>query len=136
MTKSDLKKLVLYWFEGAESDWKMHQSLLRSKHFGPSLFYMHLALEKLIKALIVQQSSSQAPFNHNLVFLMGKTNLVLSEETIADLGHITTFNMNTRYPTDIHSFYRTATREYVLLWQKKSKEIRKKLIASFEKGSI
>jgi HEPN domain-containing protein len=96
MTVKDLAKLLKYWIDGQELDWKMHRSLLKSKHYGPSLFYLHLSMEKLLKAIIVKESNGQAPFNHNLVFLLGKTNLKLSEDLIDDLVKISEFNMNTR----------------------------------------
>jgi HEPN domain-containing protein len=132
MTRNDVAKLFAYWCEGAEMDWKTHLSLAKSKHFGPSLFYLHLSLKKYLKALIVKQSHDQAPFFHNLVFLVGKIDIVVSEEMIEDLSRISDFNIGTRYPADVQKFYRTATREYVLLWSKKAEKIRKKLIAAIK----
>ena len=135
MTRTDINNLFSYWREGAESDWKMHQSLAKSKHFGPSLFYLHLSLEKYIKALIVKRSLGQAPFFHNLVFLVGKLDIQVSEEMIRDLTQISEFNVGTRYPADIQKFYKTATKEYVLLWSKKAEKIRRKLMAEFKQDS-
>lgn len=132
MTVNDLTKLLKYWTESQELDWKMHKSLLKSKHYGPSLFYLHLSMEKLIKAIIVRDTRDQAPFNHNLVFLVGRTKLKLSEETINDLVKISEFNMNARYPKDIRAFYKTATRGFATEWQKRAEVIRKRLLQNLK----
>jgi HEPN domain-containing protein len=132
MTVNDLAQLIKYWTDGQELDWKMHKSLLKSKHFGPSLFYLHLSMEKLIKAIIVKESKDHAPFNHNLVFLLGKTKLKFSEDVIDDLVKISEFNTTARYPKDIQAFYKTATRGFAIEWQKKATAIRKRLLQSLE----
>lgn len=84
-------------------------------------------MEKLIKAIIVKQTKSHAPFNHNLVFLLGKTNIQVSENILADLAKITDFNISTRHPADVHEFYSSTTKEQVKIWHKKAKLIRDQL---------
>jgi HEPN domain-containing protein len=69
--------------------------------FAHALFFGHLYLEKLLKALIVKQSTAHAPFIHNLEMLAKKTGLELTEEMLDELVEITEFNIETRYPDDI-----------------------------------
>ncbi len=135
MTAGDCKKLIEYWLSGSEIDWKTHESLVRSKHYGPSLFYLHLSLEKLIKALVVKGTKAQAPFNDNLVFLIGKTSIKVSNQMIDDLSKMTEFNMNTRYPPDIERFYKSITRDHVKLWQQKAKVIRLYILETLNEKS-
>jgi len=50
----DIEKTVEYWLEGAVYDRKTGKSLLKSKRFPYALFFGHLAIEKLLKAIVVK----------------------------------------------------------------------------------
>ncbi|OFZ36270.1 MAG: hypothetical protein A2504_03490 [Bdellovibrionales bacterium RIFOXYD12_FULL_39_22] len=116
-----MKKLIDYWLQGHEYDWATALNLNRSGRYPYALFFVHLAIEKLIKAIIVAQTEKQAPFGHNLVFLLAKTNLELSERIVRSLTEISTFNIEARYPGD--AFYSITTKDYARQWFKTSKEI-------------
>lgn len=85
-------------------------------------------MERLLKAIVVKQTREQAPFNHNLVYLLGRTNLVLSNELIQDLAGITEFNMTVRYPSDVQRFHQSATKKFVTVWQQKAKVLRERFL--------
>ncbi|WP_410780084.1 HEPN domain-containing protein [Hymenobacter sp. 5516J-16] len=58
MTKQDH---VNYWKETAEQDWSSAQALLVAGNYLNSLFFAHLVIEKLSKALWVQENVSDHP---------------------------------------------------------------------------
>ncbi|MDA2921636.1 HEPN domain-containing protein [Patescibacteria group bacterium AH-259-L07] len=129
MDKTKIKKFVDYWQDNAKKDWQVAQSLLDLKHYNYSLFFCHLTLERLIKALVVSRTGNQAPFTHDLYSLILKTGIEVSAERKKYLEIITTFNMRARYDTLRYAFYKKVTKKYaeeylkithdLILWLKK-----------------
>jgi len=94
-------------------DEKTFYNMLKSKDNHWALFIGHIVIEKLIKALIIQNSEGVAvPRSHDLLLLAQKANLKTDEckEDLLDL--ISTFNMNTRYPDYKQVFYKKCTDRY------------------------
>lgn len=54
MKKEDKQKLVDYWRKTAKHDFEIMKSLFKTKHYDASLFFGHIVLEKILKALIVK----------------------------------------------------------------------------------
>ena len=59
---TQLEKTVAYFRESSQRDWAIAQKLFRSKDYGHSLFFCHLAIEKLLKAIIVAKTDKASPF--------------------------------------------------------------------------
>jgi HEPN domain-containing protein len=51
----DVKKTVSYWVEGAEYDLGVANAMFKARKYPYALFMGHLALEKLLKALVVKK---------------------------------------------------------------------------------
>ena len=51
----DVKKTVSYWVDGGEYDLGAATAMLKAKKYPYALFLGHLALEKLLKALVVKE---------------------------------------------------------------------------------
>jgi hypothetical protein len=47
----DIGKQIAYWRDGAAEDWRVAQDLIKRRQVRHGLFFAHLALEKLLKAL-------------------------------------------------------------------------------------
>ncbi|MFA5994955.1 MAG: HEPN domain-containing protein [Patescibacteria group bacterium] len=43
-----LEEQINYWRQSAERNWKTSLDLFKTKHYDASLFYAHLAIEKII----------------------------------------------------------------------------------------
>jgi HEPN domain-containing protein len=54
----DAEKTVSYWLESAVYDLETGKTLLRSKKYPYALFFGHLAIEKVLKALVVKQTGA------------------------------------------------------------------------------
>ena len=48
----DIDKQISYWKESADEDWAVAQQLLGSGRTRHGLFFAHLTLEKMLKALV------------------------------------------------------------------------------------
>jgi len=110
MTKHETT--LAYFRESSERDWKVAQTLFRSKDYAHSLFFCHLTLEKLLKSIIVEKTDKAAPYIHDLVRLAQFCEIVLDKNTETALAEITTFNIAGRYDDEKQTFYKKCTKIY------------------------
>ncbi len=90
-----------------------------------TLFFGHLTIEKLLKAIFVSKFNEPPPHTHRLAYLAEKTELGLSSERIELLEIITDFNLEARYPDERFSFYKRCTKEFTETYMNKIEEIKK-----------
>lgn len=128
----DNTKTIRYWIEGAEYDFETGKSLLSSKRFPYALFFGHLALEKLLKALVVKAAKSHAPYSHSLIFLASKTAIEIPESIMDQLAEYNEFHLESRYPDDKKDFYKKCTDEFANQKFKEMEDIYKWLIQKLE----
>src|SRR5450759_1889430 len=62
----NVEKIVGYWVETSDDDFKTMANLFKTKDYHWVLFIGHLVLEKLLKACVVKQTSKNSPFTHDL----------------------------------------------------------------------
>ena len=119
-------ELMNHWVESSDRDFEVVQDLFKSKRYDHALFFAHLVLEKLFKALFakIHEKAPIAPKIHNLVVLAEKCNLELDDETHYKLSEINSFNMNARYDHIKFEFYKRCTKEYSMKKLEIIKEIR------------
>jgi HEPN domain-containing protein len=94
----DVKRQVNYWQQSSSEDWEVAQELVASGRTRHGLFFAHLAIEKLLKALVCQYTTTIPPKTHNLLLLVGKTDLLLSEEHKLFLARFDQYQIEGRYP--------------------------------------
>jgi len=117
------KELIKYWFDTAEEDWKTAEGLLNLGHYMQALFYVHIALEKYLKGLIVKDGR-EAPFDHNLLGIAKKARIDLDNDQLSHITEINTFNIRARYDDYKRSFFKKATVEYAQEYFNYAKEFR------------
>ena len=98
--------------EGAKSDLEVAAILFKANKNSQSLFWCHLALEKLLKACVVRKTNKQAPYTHSLVLLAQTSEFILSDEQKEWLTEIGEFNAMGRYPDETMDFTRKCTPEF------------------------
>jgi len=96
MTK--ISELVKYWQKTAEKDYQVMLGLYRLKHYSYCLFFGHIILEKILKALVVKNTNEHAPKIHDLVRLQDLAGLNLEYKKVILLKEINEFNLLSRYP--------------------------------------
>jgi len=114
-----------YWLTSAEQDWKVARHLFEKRDYPYALFFGHLTVEKVLKALVVARTGNQPPMTHRLMLLVEKAGLALSEEQSELLEAVTDFNLEARYPDEKFSFRRQCTRGFTESYLKKIGELRR-----------
>lgn len=125
MTKKDRAK---YWVESAKDDWKVAEHLFEKGDYPYSLFFGHLTIEKILKAIYVDKLKVNPPYTHRLVHLAEKISLGLTEDQLELLETITDFNMEARYPDEKFSFKKRCTRDFSKRYLRKIEELKRWLI--------
>ena len=108
----DAEKLRNFWITEGEDALRVADHLMEKEDFSYALFFGHLALEKMLKALCVQKLKNHAPPIHNLVRLARVAKIALDEQTEDSFITITAFNIEARYPDFKMSFRKKCTKEY------------------------
>ena len=108
----DIQKHIDYWLDSADRDIKVAEDLFRIGYFNYSLFIGHLALERILKGLYTKRFNSVPPKTHNLVFLLEKIELKISNEVKQFLLEANAFNIETRYSDYKSDFYKKCTKEF------------------------
>jgi len=86
--------------------------LIAKADYSYALFFGHLAVEKMLKALFVTRQKQHAPPTHNLLRLARAAGLEVDEKTVDKLVTVTAFNIEARYPDFKRSFRQRCTPEY------------------------
>ena len=119
-----IEEHIKHWIDGADHDWEAVVSLYSSEKYDWCLFVAHLVLEKLLKALFVQDNNNQfPPKTHNLVKLAKHTDLVLTDDREVLLDEINDFNLEARYPQFKSVFHKKCDKDFTDNYYQKIKEM-------------
>ncbi len=105
-------ELIQYWITTANDDLEAVHHMFETGEYVYALFFGHLYLEKLLKALIVQHTQAQSPYGHRLRALAEKAELALSPDQIIFLERVNEYNIAARYPDWKFEFKKRCTREF------------------------
>ncbi len=127
------EKLIEYWTEAAEVDYKAMKNLYKSKDYVWSLFIGHLVIEKLMKAVMIRNNIIPVPKIHDLNKLAKRAGLKINNDLADELDVITAFNIEARYPDYKKEFYKKCDDDFTTKYFKKIKEIRLWLLREIKK---
>lgn len=118
--------LMNYWIESADEDYDVMLDLKEKNRNTYCLFFGQMVIEKLLKALYAKNNKGApyAPKTHDLLYLLEKLNIELTEEQEITLNEIATFNLSTRYDDYKRAFYNKCTDEYTEEQINKIKEVK------------
>jgi len=122
MLKFDIEKTIKYWRDGAKYDMDTAKALYEKTRYPYALFMGHLAIEKLLKALVVKNTKKHSPYTHSLDKLARKSKIDFPEEILIKLREFMEFHFEARYPSEQKAFYKKCT---LLYTKAKMSELRK-----------
>ena len=107
-----IEEKIKFWKSEAIRSLAVAHDLFKSKRYIEALFFGHLALEKLLKAKIIEATNKEPVHSHDLVKLADYAAIKLDEEKIKLLAKINTYNIRTRYQDYKLALYKKATPEF------------------------
>lgn len=109
MTQEEASKR---WRESAQEDLDTAETLFTAEKFAHCLFFCHLAVEKMLKAVYTRKADDAPPIEHHLGKLWKKANVPLGPATGEILSEMSTFNVEARYDIYKQRLYKKATEAY------------------------
>ncbi|TSC88174.1 MAG: HEPN domain-containing protein [Microgenomates group bacterium Gr01-1014_16] len=116
-----MKDEAKIWLEQAEDSLKDAEYLYTGSRYSMAVYCCHQALEKILKACIIQFANQLPPKSHNLDALARQTTLEFPDSWLEDLAEITHHFWRVRYP-DFQKFVYTS-KESVKPTYDKTKEV-------------
>ena len=109
----DINEIEKYWLVSSDDEMETSIVLFKNKKYSQSMFFLHLAVEKMLKALFVNKNNCEAPFGHNLQTLAQKIpGIPFEKEHFETFAKITTFNIAGRYDDYKRNFYKICTGDF------------------------
>ena len=128
----NIESIKSYWMLEADEALNVTDHLFEKKDYSYALFFGHLAVEKILKSLYVDNKKEHAPPIHNLQRLANLIGISLDEDKTEKLILISSFNIEARYPDVKRSFRKKCTKEFTLEQIRIIKEIYKWLKAKID----
>jgi HEPN domain-containing protein len=120
----DMKDIEKYWISSSDDDMETSAVLFKSKKYVQSMFFLHLSIEKLLKALFVRKNNFEAPFGHNLQILAQKIpGIPFNDKQLEAFAKITTFNIAARYDDYMRNFYKICTADFAANYLRTGEEL-------------
>jgi len=94
----NITKQIEYWQNSAESNIETASILVASGKFIEGMFFCHLCIEKIIKALVVKQTENIPPKSHDLFYLADLSNIQLTEAQSGFMQILMKYQLEGRYP--------------------------------------
>lgn len=104
----DKDQHIAYWAKMSEDDLETADWLMVGKRYLQALFFAHLSLEKILKALYIAANEGNVPpKTHNLVFLYQRAGIQLPDDDVNFLQAMNAFQIEGRYPDYLSALNRT-----------------------------
>jgi HEPN domain-containing protein len=111
------------WIKQAEYDLGTAEDMFKAGRYIYTIFMCHLAVEKALKALIVEHTGNTPPRSHNLVYLFNSGNAKLSDEQVKFITRLSLAGVVTRYPEDLDQAIQDYSQEVTSSYLKQAKEV-------------
>ena len=108
----DIQEIESFWIAEAEEALQVADHLMDKGDYSYALFFGHLAIEKLLKALHVIKQRDHAPSIHNLLRLAKLAGILVPEDRKDALIEISAYNIEARYPDFTRAFREKCNAEY------------------------
>ena len=95
---TNIPKQTEYWVKTAEEDFEVGSHLIKTGKIRHGLFFIHLAVEKMLKACVCKSQEKTPPKTHNLINLYQLAGFEENTERQDALGALNRFCLEGRYP--------------------------------------
>jgi HEPN domain-containing protein len=103
---------INHWLKSADEDMKDVRVLFQNERYVKALYFGHLYLEKVCKAVWVKYNDENiAPYIHNLNKLLAGIDTGLSEDDLDFLNKVNDYHLEARYSEYLENLIETTTKE-------------------------
>jgi len=117
-----MNKRVQSWINGAEEALTIAEQQLDSGRHLWAIFFCHLAIEKMLKAAVIDKTGQLAPKTHNLRYLVGLAGLRADGPHFEFISVLNDVSVPTRYPEDLGQSLTDYSQEVAESYLKKARE--------------
>jgi HEPN domain-containing protein len=89
------------WLSQVDYDLETAEHMLNTGRYIYTIFMCHLALEKVLKAVVSEVTQKLPPRTHDLISLVALAGLSPSQEHTDFIGRLNSASVATRYPDDL-----------------------------------
>lgn len=94
----NVSRQIEYWQKTAESDIETGSILVSSGKYVEGMFFCHLSIEKILKALVVKQVKDIPPRSHDLFYLANIAAVEITEKQTELMQILMKYQLEGRYP--------------------------------------
>ncbi|MFH1876353.1 MAG: HEPN domain-containing protein [Candidatus Omnitrophota bacterium] len=118
-----MKEETKNWLEMVEYDLATAQEMFKAGRYVYVIFMCHLATEKVLKAIICEETNKVPPKTHDLIYLVNLGKVELSSDLLDFLGIINNAGIVTRYPEDLSKLVLSYPEEVAKKYLDKTQEV-------------
>ena len=89
----NLQQQIDYWRKGSQEDIEAAETLMTNRKFRQSLFFAHLATEKILKAHVTKVREDLPPRTHDLLRLTDLAGLIVSDSQRTFLARLQRYSL-------------------------------------------
>ena len=89
------------WFRQADYDLETAEAMFGVGRYIYTVFMCHLSIEKALKGLYTKKLGEEPPKTHNLIYLIEKIGIQMSENLYDFVFSLNRVSVPTRYPDDL-----------------------------------
>lgn len=124
---------VREWLDQAEYDFSTAKAMFRARKYLYMIYMCQLALEKLLKAVVILQTGEAPPKTHKLLLLAKLAQVNLPDGHLEFLGTLDAIGSGARYPKDLaaarKAYPRKVAQEYLARTKEIMEWVKKELIS-------
>jgi HEPN domain-containing protein len=121
----DKQAHISYWANSSADSWDTAIFNLQGHQKLATLFFFHLAIEKLLKAIWIKDNiSNTPPFTYDLQKLFSECELEDNMHWYDYLAIINSWNIEARYPDYKNTLFKLASPEYLVQHFSKINELK------------
>lgn len=109
----------------SEYDFTTAQHMLKAGRYVYVVFMCHIAIEKLLKAIVAEITNKTPPKTHNLLYLVKLANLFIPQEFFDFIAKINNSSVVTRYPEDFKMLITSYPEEIVMEYLENTEKVLK-----------
>ena len=94
----NIAKQIEYWQGSAISNIETAEILVTSRKYIEGMFFCHLCIEKILKALVVKQTGNIPSKTHDLFHLADISKILITEDQIGFMQILMKYQLEGRYP--------------------------------------